>query len=230
MKEALLAHFSDIPMKERYVPSRVGPPILRSSFSEARFRHNFRVLVPGAGLGRLAYEVAKLGERISLSFDSATEPTASLRIFLPRQRVFALHAADLVFHSQSVCRSFLIRVFVSTILNLCPAQRTQQVNQHTIYPYVHTLSNVPDRAAVLKRVQIPDVLPRDLPPGSNFSLVAGDFEEVYGQQDGDADPDEPSAGLWDAVLTCFFIDTVSTLSLVIDRAQLTLGLCRRKIS
>jgi carnosine N-methyltransferase len=66
---------------------------------------------------------------------------------------------------------------------------------------------------MLKRVQIPDVLPSDLPPGSNFSLVAGDFEEVYGRQDGDADPDEPSAGLWDAVLTCFFIDTVIIRSL-----------------
>jgi hypothetical protein len=123
MKEALLAHFSDIPMKERYVPSRVGPPILRSSFSEARFRHNFRVLVPGAGLGRLAYEVAKLGERISLSFDSATEPTASLRIFLPRQRVFALHAVDLVLHSQSVCTSPPIPALLSTILNLLPCPK-----------------------------------------------------------------------------------------------------------
>jgi carnosine N-methyltransferase len=104
------------------------------------------------------------------------------------------------------------------------------VHQHTIYPYAHTLSNVPDRAAVLKRVQIPDVLPSDLPPGSNFSLVAGGFEEVYGQQDANADPYEQSAGLWDAVLTCFFIDTVSTLSLVTDRAQLILGLRRRKIS
>jgi carnosine N-methyltransferase len=82
------------------------------------------------------------------------------------------------------------------------------VCQHTIYPYVHSLSNVPNRAAMLKRVQIPDVLPSDLPAGSNFSLVAGDFEEVYGQQDGGADPNEPSAGLWDAVLTCFFVDTV----------------------
>ena len=66
---------------------------------------------------------------------------------------------------------------------------------------------------MLKRVQIPDVLPSDLPPGSNFSLVAGEFEEVYGRQDGGADPDEPSAGLWDAVLTCFFIDTVIIRSL-----------------
>jgi carnosine N-methyltransferase len=65
---------------------------------------------------------------------------------------------------------------------------------------------------MLKRVQIPDVLPSDLPKGSKFSLVAGDFEEVYGQQDGEANPDEPSAGPWDAVLTCFFIDTVRAFS------------------
>ena len=62
---------------------------------------------------------------------------------------------------------------------------------------------------MLKRVQIPDVLPSDLPSGSNFSLVAGDFEDIYGQQSAEADADEPSAGLWDAVLTCFFIDTVT---------------------
>ena len=72
MKEALLAHFSDIPMEERYVPSRVGPPTLCSS--EARFRHNFRVLVPGAGLGRLAYEVAKLGESVFLSIRPPSRP------------------------------------------------------------------------------------------------------------------------------------------------------------
>ncbi|EEB98560.1 hypothetical protein MPER_01909, partial [Moniliophthora perniciosa FA553] len=40
MKDALLDHFSDIPERER---------------------RNFRVLVPGAGLARLAYDVASLG-------------------------------------------------------------------------------------------------------------------------------------------------------------------------
>ena len=77
---------------------------------------------------------------------------------------------------------------------------------------------------MLKRVQIPDILPSDLPPGSNFSLVAGDFEDIYGQQGGEADPDEPSAGLWDAVLTCFFIDTVTicTLSCTVGRTLVTL--------
>ena len=36
--------------------------------------------------------------------------------------------------------------------------------------------------------------------------VLGDFEEIYGSEDGD---DEPHTGQWDAVLTCFFIDPVS---------------------
>jgi len=150
IKQALLDHFSDIPMEER---------------------HNFRVLVPGAGLGRLAYDVAKLG--------------------------FSCQGNE--FSHYMLLASFFI-------LN-----RTQQVHQHTIYPYVHSLSNIPNRAAMLKRVQIPDVLPSDLPPWSNFSLVAGDFEEVYGQQDGESDPNEPSAGQWDAVLTCFFIDTAKNI-------------------
>ena len=37
---------------------------------------------------------------------------------------------------------------------------------------------------------------------SNDSLliyVPGDFEEIYGVE---GDPDEPQAGLWDAILTC----------------------------
>lgn|SRR6266850_3368012 len=103
--------------------------------------------------------------------------------------------------------------------SLIPIPRsTQQVHQHTIYPYVHSLSNIPNRAAMLKRVQIPDVLPSDLPQGSNFSLVAGDFEEVYGQQDGEPDANEPSAGQWDAILTCFFIDTVNALLFLHERS------------
>ena len=37
------------------------------------------------------------------------------------------------------------------------------------------------------------------------SPLVGDFEEIYG---GDAHNGESHAGQWDAVLTCFFIDTV----------------------
>ncbi|KAG6908373.1 hypothetical protein DXG01_004871 [Tephrocybe rancida] len=69
----------------------------------------------------------------------------------------------------------------------------------------NSFSNVHSRQAMLQAISIPDVLPSALPPGSNFSLVAGDFEEIYGV---DTDPEEPQAGEWDAILTCFFIDTV----------------------
>ncbi|KAJ3858737.1 N2227-domain-containing protein [Lentinula novae-zelandiae] len=146
MKDALLAHFSDIPKEER---------------------RNFRVLVPGAGLGRLAYDIASLG--------------------------FACQGNE--FSHYMLLASFLI-------LN-----KTERPNMHTIYPYVHSFSNVPDRTSMLRPIKIPDVEPT-LPSGSVFSLVAGDFEEIYG---GESDPNEPQAGLWDAVMTCFFIDTAKNI-------------------
>lgn len=51
--------------------------------------------------------------------------------------------------------------------------RTDEIKRHTIYPYVHSFSNVPSRTAMLCPVSIPDVLPSGLPAGSDFSLVAG---------------------------------------------------------
>uniref|UniRef100_A0A0W0FG11 carnosine N-methyltransferase n=1 Tax=Moniliophthora roreri TaxID=221103 RepID=A0A0W0FG11_MONRR len=146
MKDALLAHFSDIPERER---------------------RNFRVLVPGAGLARLAYDVASLG--------------------------FACQGNE--FSHYMLLASYLI-------LN-----KTSQPKMHTIYPYVHSFSNMTSRVSLLRAVSIPDVVPT-LPPGSNFSFVAGDFEEIYGAETGS---DEPQAGLWDGILTCFFIDTAKNI-------------------
>jgi len=88
--------------------------------------------------------------------------------------------------------------------------RTEDINAHTIYPYVHSFSNIPNRDALLRSVDIPDVRPSDIPENAKFSLVAGDFEEIYGT-DEEKDPDDPSAGIWDAVLTCFFIDTAKNI-------------------
>ena len=45
---------------------------------------------------------------------------------------------------------------------------------------------------------------------SILTNLSGDFEEVYGSDD--VDEDEPQAGQFNAILTCFFIDTVSSLS------------------
>jgi len=150
MKDALVEHFSDIPPEER---------------------GDFRVLVPGVGLGRLAFDVAMLG--------------------------FACQGNE--FSHYMLLSSYFI-------LN-----RTDEIRKHTIYPYIHSFSNVTSRDAMLRSVLIPDVLPSALSSGSDFSLVAGDFEEIYGAEQGDGSGQEPQSGQWDAVLTCFFIDTAKNI-------------------
>ena len=59
MIDALIKHFSDESPDERSVPSHNF--VFRSGLTHMR-RGNIRVLVPGAGLGRLAYDIAKLGK------------------------------------------------------------------------------------------------------------------------------------------------------------------------
>ncbi|KAF9817374.1 hypothetical protein IEO21_03515 [Rhodonia placenta] len=147
IRDALLDHFAHVSIEER---------------------RKLRVLVPGAGLGRLAWDVANLG--------------------------FACQGNE--FSHYMLLASYYI-------LN-----RTDSINEHTIFPYVHSFSNLPNSVAMLRPIAIPDVLPSSLPPGSDFSLVAGDFEEIYGADDKEG---EPHAGQWDAILTCFFIDTAKNI-------------------
>jgi len=147
MKDALIEYFATVPPEAR---------------------RNLRVLVPGAGLGRLAYDIAKLG--------------------------FACQGNE--FSHYMLLSSYFI-------LN-----KTDEINKHTFYPYVHSFSNVLNKQSILRTISIPDVLPSDLPRGSKFSLVAGDFEEIYGSE---THPDEPQSGQWDAIMTCFFIDTAKNI-------------------
>ena len=58
MIDALTEHFSDVPLDERFVPSRNSPFCFELTHTH---RGTVRVLVPGAGLGRLSYDIAKLG-------------------------------------------------------------------------------------------------------------------------------------------------------------------------
>ena len=94
-------------------------------------------------------------------------------------------------------------------------RRTQQRKSHTLFPNLHSFSNHLTTASnLLKSVQIPDILPADiLPPNADFSFVACDWEEVYGgrTEAGSWSTEDQVApeqrGQWEAVVTCFFIDT-----------------------
>lgn len=81
----------------------------------------------------------------------------------------------------------------------------------TIHPWVHEASNHVRHEDMVRAVAIPDVDPGsllDTNPDADLSMAAGDFVAVYSAP--------RHAGAWDAVLTCFFIDTAPVLHEYID--------------
>lgn len=101
------------------------------------------MLVPGSGLGRLAFDIAHDG-----------------------------------FSAQGNEFSYYMLLASNFILN-----KTQQINQFKIYPYIHSFSNIIKSSDVLTEATIPDVNPSEIPRGTDFSMVAGDFIEVYGMEE-----------------------------------------------
>jgi carnosine N-methyltransferase len=79
---------------------------------------------------------------------------------------------------------------------------TAKAKQFTIHPYIHSFSNNFKEEDAFTAINIPDVSPADMiKPGTDFSMVAGEFVEVYRKQKGE----------WDSVVTCFFIDTANNI-------------------
>jgi len=103
--------------------------------------------------------------------------------------------ASLGFQSQGNEFSYHMLLCSNYLLN-----QTKEINQHALYPYIDGVTNVWRFRDQCRKIEIPDVYPRALPPKSNFSMTAGDFLEVY------TTPDS-----WDVVVTCFFIDTAKNV-------------------
>ena len=90
-------------------------------------------------------------------------------------------------------------------------------NSFEICPWLDRESNVVNTLDPCRRVRIPDVVAADLLDDAQdqeddtfprFSMTAGDFAEIYKSNE--------FSEFWDAVLTCFFIDTAPV---VIDYVQ-----------
>ncbi|KAJ2467355.1 hypothetical protein GGI02_004062 [Coemansia sp. RSA 2322] len=133
-------------------------------------RGSVRVLVPGAGLGRLAYEICCRG-----------------------------------FSTQGNEFSYFMLFASNYILN-----KSLKEGQHVVYPYVHQFSNVACVEDQMRAVYIPDALPSNMPfaATAEFSMAAGDFIEVYSADD--------EKEKWDAILTCFFMDTAKNVLEYLD--------------
>lgn len=122
--------------------------------------------MPGAGLGRLAWETVRSGYNCQ-----ANE--------------FSLHM-----------------LFVSNFILNC----SKEVETHLVHPYIHSFSNFRTKNDLLQAVRIPDVSPDEIAESdAEFSFAAGDFLDVYMKQE------------WDAVLTCFFIDTARNIVDYLER-------------
>lgn len=133
-------------------------------------KSRLKVLVPGAGMGRLSYEIATKG-------------------FECQGNEFSLY---MLFASNYV-------------LNKCKYR-----DCYTVYPWIHQFTNNVSSDDPTRPACFPDVDPSELPEKSNFSMVAGDFLEVYNN-------DDEYKCSQDCVVTCFFIDCAHN---VIDFIQL----------
>eukprot|EP00063_Salmo_salar_P052851 XP_014027686.1 PREDICTED: carnosine N-methyltransferase-like isoform X2 [Salmo salar] len=89
----------------------------------------------------------------------------------------------------------LLLFSLSNLPLFCPSSflRCEKVNSMTLYPWIHQFSN---------NKRSSGVNPQSLPPNSDFSMVAGDFQVFT----------EPNT--WDCVATCFFIDTAHVIDYV----------------
>lgn len=124
------------------------------------------VLCPGCGLGRLPFDLARLG--------------------------YAAQGNEFSYHM--LLGSHLI-------LNRC-----MRAQAFTIYPFLSCTTNRLGSRDHLRAVKVPDRCPREeLPPTSALSMSAGEFVEVYKHQIGE----------WDAVASCFFLDTAKNIFLYI---------------
>ncbi|KAK9155307.1 hypothetical protein Sjap_002787 [Stephania japonica] len=110
----------------------------------------------------------------------------------------ALEISCLGFISQGNEFSYYMMICSSFILN-----HAQMAGEWTIYPWIHSNCNSISDKDQLRPVSIPDIHPASAGITEGFSMCGGDFVEVYS--------DTSQKGAWDAVVTCFFLDTAHNI-------------------
>lgn len=142
------------------------------------------VLVPGAGLGRLAYELASRGHRVVANENSA-------HVLLALRYLLSLSSSGSTSATSTAS---------STANSTTTTTTPPMAEMHTLHPYVGWWSHHRSTADMLRGVAFPDVLP-DAAVLPRLSVVEGDFVSLFGD----------SSGAFDAVVTLFFIDTARNM-------------------
>ncbi|EME86276.1 uncharacterized protein MYCFIDRAFT_39838 [Pseudocercospora fijiensis CIRAD86] len=130
-----------------------------------------RILVPGAGLGRLVFDLCAAG--------------------------YTVEGNEISYH-QLIASNYILN-------------SVRKVGQHTLYPWALSFSNHHTRSAQLQGVAIPDIVPAlvleqaqvesqaEVHHSERMSMTSGDFCVVYQKPE--------YTQHFDAVTTCFFLDT-----------------------
>ena len=143
-------------------------------------RHKQRVLVPGAGLGRLPLEIVARG--------------------------YACQGNEF---------SYFMLLGSNFLLNGVESKTW------SLFPFLDQTCNRVMTADNVQEISVPDVCAAELLEQAcgedkegeegegqpDFSMTAGEFLQVYGDQ----------AGCWDAVVTCFFLDTAPVVIEYVER-------------
>ena len=61
--------------------------------------------------------------------------------------------------------------------------RTKAIECFQIHPYIHNFTNNLDSRDQMAVVKFPDIDPSQLPEDAKFSMAAGNFLEVYSEQE-----------------------------------------------
>ncbi|KAG2487879.1 hypothetical protein HYH03_013461 [Edaphochlamys debaryana] len=154
------------------------------------------------GAAERAMSYGKILDELKVVFKDWSNPNRAPRVLIPGAGLARLcvEVAGLGYEAQGNEFSYFMLLASSFILN-----HTTEPNQYTIHPWMHSNSNHLSDEDQLRAVPVPDVLPAQLAEGTHgrvpglLSMCAGDFVEVY------SEPDQ--RGLFDCVVTCFFIDT-----------------------
>lgn len=132
-----------------------------------------QVLVPGAGLGRLAYEIAKSGY---------TCQGNEFSLFMLFASHFVLNKwvswyGFIIFLNLNQFKNLEIIVLLIGLMNWW-SNRCRGINSYQVHPWVHQYMNNLLAEHQTQAVYFPDVNPSDLPENAQFSMTAGDFLEV----------------------------------------------------
>ncbi len=154
-----------------------------------------RVLVPGAGLGRLPLEIAARG-------------------YACQGSEFSYHmllTSNFLLNSTAEAESVPLFPFIDQTCNLW---RGEDNSREVLIPDVcpGALLGIPEAEAEAEAGddgQEEQQPPPPLTPPPDFSMVAGDFQEVYAAQ----------RECWDAVVTCFFLDTAPVVIEYVEAIQ-----------